>query len=472
MQKKLLSIQYLAFDYFGSAIAWVMFFLFRKIYIEKQYAFEFEQVLENQTFWLGLFLIPVYWILLYAFNGFYHRPLYKSRLTEFTQCFWITVVGVVIIFFVILLDDQLDTGYKAYYKSLSALFTFQFFLIYLPKLIITSKTVHQIHQRKIGFKTLLIGDGQKALKLFQELESTKRSAGYFIEGYLSVEHNISSNFENILPHYGSISDLDQIIEEEKIEEVIIAIEEKNLDLVNELISKLQSHDVRVKLIADVHNILAGQVKMNSILHAALIEVDFDRMPYWQRYTKRILDILVSILFLIAFSPLYLLIAILVKTSSSGPIFFYQERIGKNGRPFNIIKFRTMFTDSEDAGPQLSSDNDPRITPIGKFLRKTRIDEIPQFYNVLVGEMSMVGPRPERSFFIAKIVEKAPQYKFLYKVKPGITSWGQVKYGYAENVDQMIDRLNFDLIYLENRSLLVDFKIMIHTALVIVKGKGK
>ena len=132
----------------------------------------------------------------------------------------------------------------------------------------------------------------------------------------------------------------------------------------------------------------------------------------------------------------------------------------------------MYRDAEKNGPQLSSENDSRITPIGLFLRRSRLDELPQFFNVVKGDMAIVGPRPERQFFIDQIVERAPHYKYLHKVRPGITSWGQVKYGYAENVDEMIQRLKFDVIYIENMSLFVDFKIMIYTVLIVLQGRGK
>ena len=222
----------------------------------------------------------------------------------------------------------------------------------------------------------------------------------------------------------------------------------------------------------MEDILAGSVKMNSILGAALIEISSDHMPQWEKSAKRAFDIVFSICALTLGSPIYVTLAILVKTSSKGPIFFLQERIGIHGKPFFIIKFRTMYVDAEKMGPALSKNNDPRITKTGRILRKTRLDELPQFWNVLKGDMSVVGPRPERQFYIKQIVEKAPQYYYLQKVKPGVTSWGQVKYGYAENVEEMIARLKFDLIYMENRSLLVDFKIIVHTILIVLQGRGK
>ena len=176
--------------------------------------------------------------------------------------------------------------------------------------------------------------------------------------------------------------------------------------------------------------------------------------------------------LILLTPVYLFAAIMVKMGSKGPVFYSHERIGKNGKPFTMYKFRSIVQDAEKDGPQLSSKTDPRITSFGRFMRKTRIDEIPQFWNVLKGDMSMVGPRPERRYYIDKIVERAPHYKYLHKVRPGITSWGQVKYGYAENVDEMVERLKYDVLYIENMSLIVDLKILIYTVLIVLQGRGK
>ena len=196
------------------------------------------------------------------------------------------------------------------------------------------------------------------------------------------------------------------------------------------------------------------------------------MPFWQFIVKRLIDILASSLAIILLIPVYITLAILVKTSSKGPVFFMQERIGKNGIHFNIIKFRTMVVDAEKAGPQLSSSDDPRITAIGKTMRKMRFDELPQFWNVFKGEMSLVGPRPERQFFIDQIAAREPQFLQLNKVKPGITSWGQVKFGYAENVEEMLQRMKYDLLYLKNMSIALDLKILLYTVIIVFKGTGK
>lgn len=473
MNKRIEILKYVVSDYTTSAISWLLFFIFRKKFIEYPFEITWDVATSNQKFWFGVFCIPIGWIFLYGIQGLYHNVYRKSRLKEFTQVFVSCIIGCLILFFLFVLDDINHNNYTAYYKSIGFLFTVQFLLNGIFRYAITTHSARKIHQRIIGFNTLIIGDNEKAKKLYLELENAKKSAGYKILGFLNVaagrDNYILSEYTN---HLGSYEQANTIIAENNIEEIIIALESKEHEIIQNILTNLQESDVKIKIIPDLYNILTGQVKMNSILHAALIEINIGNLSSWQIFAKRILDILASCIVLSIGAPIYIVLALLVKMSSKGPVLFYQERIGIRGNPFNIIKFRSMYVDAEKNGPALSKEKDSRITPIGRFLRKTRLDETPQFWNVLKGDMSMVGPRPERAFFINQIIQKAPQYKYLHKVKPGITSWGQVKYGYAENVDEMIERLKFDLIYMENRSILVDFKILIHTILVVLQGRGK
>ena len=235
---------------------------------------------------------------------------------------------------------------------------------------------------------------------------------------------------------------------------------------------MEGENVRISILPDLYQILLGSVKVNHLFGTPLIEIKQNLMPVWQEVMKRVIDIVASALFLLIFFPVYAMIALMVKLSSPGPIFYKQERIGRHGKPFYIYKFRSMFIDAEKAGPSLSSDFHPRITSWGRFMRKVRLDELPQFWNVIIGDMSLVGPRPERQFFIDQIVKIAPHYKHLHRVRPGITSLGQVKYGYASSVDEMVRRLKFDILYIENMSLAMDFRVMLYTIKIIVEGRGK
>lgn len=470
MNKRRQAAKYVCSDFFAAVISWLLFFIFRKKSIENGVFDDINAVFSDMNLYVGLLVIPIMWIFLYYLQGSYQNVYRKSRLKELGQTIWISIIGIVIIFFTLLLDDQVKT-YRNYYWSFLMLFALHFTITYIPRLFITTRAAKKIHSNIIGFPTLLIGCKSKAETLINDFQHQAVKAGNKFVGYVSINPD-EENKTLDLPYFGSVKELSDIIDRYKIEEIIIALEADEEQEIYNIISSA-GQDVEIKVPADRKDLLLGNVKMNGIFHTPLVTITHGKLLPVQKIVKRAFDIVISLFAIILLSPVYLITAIIIYTTSKGPIFYKQERIGYKGKPFYMHKFRSMYIDAESNGPQLSSgDKDKRITPFGRFMRKVRLDEIPQFYNVLKGTMSLVGYRPERQFFIDQIVKQAPEYKLLHRVKPGITSWGQVKFGYADNVDQMVERLKYDLLYLENISLATDIKILLYTFIIIFQGRGK
>lgn len=446
-------LKYVLVDWLSAECIWLLFILFRWV-VRDGRIFAMDTVLVPAfNFYLPWILFPLGSLCVYYLSGFYLRPQPQHK--RISRVVSSTLVCALIIsvfsFFIIIIDDKIN-DYTDYYISLLVLFVLQFTVSLFFRLCVVLADKRHWNKGKNYERTLIIGEEEPSRAIAQKLHNEEQLV------FLSL-HDVG-----LLP---------EKVSSEGIERVIIAVDsDTSKEALYQLINKIYPLQVEISFAPSAYDILIGAANVEDLEGAPLVTLTDLSMSDWQICVKRVTDMVISILCLVLLSPVYLCLAVLIKLSSPGPVIYKQERIGLYGRPFFIWKFRTMKNNAEQELPQLSSPNDTRITPVGHWLRKYRLDELPQFWNVLRGDMSIVGPRPERAYYIEQIMQQAPYYCLLYKIRPGLTSWGPIRVGYTDTLEKMIQRLNYDMAYMENMSLLLDMKILFYTIRVIVDGKGQ
>lgn len=417
---------------------------------------------------IGQVTIPLMMLVIYYMSGYYVNVFHRSRLDEALNTLLSVFAGAMLIYFAVLVNDQIDDRGEIY-EMVGVLLGILFGCVYPARLIQTLRVRWLIKSGRIRFNTLVFGTSQAAVKLVSRISSSNVAAGMKIIGFVNV--NKDNEPEDLgLPVY-DMSDIDTVIKSRQVKSLIVVPHRNGINMTINLIASLFPTGLPIYISPTLFHIISGRTHFSNVAGEPLIDISRSSITPMTSSVKRASDIVASLAALLLLSPLLAAIAVAIKLDSEGPVLFRQERIGYHKRPFKILKFRSMKCDAEADGPALSSANDPRITKVGRFLRKYRLDELPQFWNVIKGEMSIVGPRPEREYYIKQIVEKAPYYTLIHQVRPGITSWGMVKYGYATTVDQMVERLKYDLLYIENVSVGVDLKIIFHTVNTVITGRG-
>ncbi len=462
--------QLVLLDYIAAALAWFFFWIYRQHLLTGS---DFQASLHRfhaKDYINVILVIPACWVFAYFLSGTYFDLYRKSRLNEINRTLISCILGCIVVSVMVFGND--NGNYSYFMNSISRYLLIHTSFVLTFRLLILYRVKRNLVKGKVGFNTLIIGGNQQAITIYKQVLGNPRALGNIFIGFIYSSKEASNGMSKFLTQLGHISQLEAIIDEHAIEEVIVAVDSSEHHLLENILTRLAYRPVVLKVLPDTYDIISGSVKTSNVFDAVLIHIHPDLMPDWQRVCKRVIDIVISAVSLIVLLPFLLFTAIMVKFSSKGRTIYKQERIGQFGKPFFIYKFRSMYVEAENGGPALSSKMDPRITPWGRFMRKWRIDELPQFFNILKGEMSLVGPRPERKHYIDIISGEHQHYKYLHKVKPGLTSWGMVQFGYAENVGEMIERMKYDLLYIENCSLALDLKIILYTFMVIFQGRGK
>ena len=469
MSRKAETLAVLLLDLFTINLAYVAYYMLRVRSGWFMYPIEPDLV-------LPLLAVYVYWFALFAFFGLYRSWYAQSRLDEIITLFRTTGAGVLVLFFLIFIDDESTNPQPGTRILIAAYWLLLFGFVSIGRLAIRA-TQKRLLEAGIGARnTLIVGWSAKGRELC-DMVLKYPALGYKVVGFVETDKAKTSrrarrsDYKNI-PLVGSSDQLSSLIKDHDVREVLIGLDSSEHEKLIQIMNACTGYEVGLKIMADLYDIVSGQARVSSIYGAPLIEVTSEIMKPWEESLKRVLDVTASFLILVAGLPLWLLVAALIKVDSLGPVLYGQERVGKNGKPFRIFKFRSMETDAEKkSGPVWAAKLDPRVTRVGRIIRRLHIDEVPQFINVLGGDMSLVGPRPERSFFVEKLAAELPLYKRRLKVRPGITGWAQVKHKYDESIEDVKAKLKYDLFYIENMSWRMDLKILFNTFYVMIMGKG-
>ncbi len=439
--------------------------------------------------------IYLFWMVMFIFFGLY-RPWYvRPTFDEVITLLKTLGVGTVILALVI----WWDSGDTANIPSndprlLGVSYWFITAICCVAVRLLIRYTQRRLLISGVGTRpSIIIGEVEKVRELAERVIHFPQ-LGYDIIGYLAPQGPVADHSSGPLnekltitglerkgksaaakeiPRLGSSDDLEAVIAAHGAKEVLIALGSGEHEKIIEVLSRASRSNVGLKIVPDLYDIVSGQARTREIYGFPLIDINPILMRPWELAAKRMLDVSVSALVLALGSPIWALTALAVKASSKGPMVYSQERIGKDSKPFKIYKFRSMYTDAERSGPQWASKNDPRVTPLGRFLRKSHLDEVPQMWNVLKGDMSLVGPRPEREFFVNQLIRDIPYYNRRHKVRPGVTGLYQtVVHKYDENLDDVRQKVKYDLMYIESMSFRLDLKILFHTAYIMLRGRGQ
>ena len=421
---------------------------------------------------MATLLIACGWILWFAFFGMYRNWYAASRTDEMIDLVKAISVGILALF-AATFDLKRDLPYPFRLSRLTVLAYWALMVAIVGAGRMALHTVQRkLIEQGIGrHKALIVGVGKKAGDLYRRLVQAP-ALGLDVVGFVNTETRKTPRRRCGIPVYRGMDPLIRLVRQGDIQEVLVALPRRSEKRLESLVARLDGLPVGLKVVPELYDVLVGRVRTNQIYGFPLVEILPHPIAPWERVVKRTGDVLFSVLVLVGLLPLWLVLLALIKIDSPGPVFYQQERVGKDGRIFHIIKFRSMVRDAEKmTGPVWASGNDPRVTAVGRWIRKLRLDEIPQLVNVLKGDMSLVGPRPERPFFVQKLKRVYPLYTKRLHVRPGITGWAQVRSTYDETLEDVRRKLEYDLFYMENMSLRMDLKILLMTVYVVLSGRG-